>query len=201
MRASGLRHVILRPSIVLGDSVTGEVSAFQGLYMVAGALLAGLVPLIPFDPAWTIDFVPNDVVADAIATVLEANLTSGELWITAGDQALRLDEAVTLCAELASEWGFDVDIPRFVPPEMFDRLIAPVFLEALPRRVRLTVLRLLEFFAAYLASDGPMPSSRAELTGLGAASLPDPRDTLLTSIGYWATATGRIPARPATQVA
>jgi nucleoside-diphosphate-sugar epimerase len=201
VRASRLRQVILRPSIVVGDTRTGHVSAFQGLYMVAGAIVSGLVPLIPFDPAWTIDFVPNDVVADAIATVLEAELTDAELWITAGEDAMRLDDAVALFTDLAAQWGVSVDRPRFVPPETFDRLIAPVFLDALPRRIRLTVLRLLDFFAAYLASDGPMPSSMAQLRRLGAVALPDPRATLVTSLDYWAAATGRIPARPQTQVA
>jgi nucleoside-diphosphate-sugar epimerase len=201
VRASGLPQVILRPSIVVGDSMTGYISAFQGLYMVANAILDGVVPLIPFDPAWTIDFVPNDVVADAIATVLETGLTGGELWITAGEGAVRLDDAVALCADQAAAWGVHVDRPRFVTPDTFDRLIAPVFLDALPRRVRLTVLRLLEFFTAYLASDGPKPSSMAELHRLGAAGLPDARVSLATSLDYWAAATGRIPARPEAQVA
>jgi len=201
VRSSSARHVILRPSIVIGDSGTGGISAFQGLYMVAAAILGSLVPLIPFDPTWPIDFVPNDVVADAIATTVERELTSGEFWITAGEQALRLEEAVTLCADLGLELGSPVDRPRFIPPDVFDRLVAPVFLDALPRRVRLTVTRLLEFFTVYLAMDTALPSSLAELAGLGAKPLPDQRATLLNSLRYWATATGRDGAEPESQVA
>jgi thioester reductase-like protein len=51
VRSSGVPHVILRPSVVIGDSVTGEIAAFQGLHQVAAGILAGIVPMIPFAPA------------------------------------------------------------------------------------------------------------------------------------------------------
>ncbi|MEA2687331.1 MAG: hypothetical protein QOE93_2526 [Actinomycetota bacterium] len=185
VRAATVPHVILRPSVVIGDSRTGWVSGFQGLYLVAAAILGGFVPLIPFDSTWPIDFVPSDVVADAIATAVEDELTSGELWVTTGERALTLDQAVAHVVEFGRQIGIEVDAPRFVPPEMFDRLIGPVFLDALPRRVRLTVLRLLELFTVYLARQDAMPSS------LDGATFPDPGQALLTSLGYWAAATGR----------
>jgi nucleoside-diphosphate-sugar epimerase len=191
VRACRVPHVILRPSVVVGDSRTGEVQAFQGLYLVAGAILAGLVPIIPFDPSWPIDFVPADVVADAIAVAVERELTEGEFWLTAGKQALRLDEAVGLCVGVGEEIGLPVDQPRFVSPDTFDRLIAPVFLDALPRRIRFTVLRLLDFFAVYLSMETAMPSSFEDLVGLGVVALPDQRQTLVNSFRYWADRTGR----------
>jgi hypothetical protein len=95
---------------------------------------------------------------------------------------------------------------------MFDRLIGPVFLEFLPRKVRYTVTKLLEFFTAYLSLDTALPSSLGPgaagpgLPGLpgsglpgpglpgagpGLPGLPDQRQSLLTSLRYWAAATGR----------
>ncbi|MDP9072689.1 MAG: SDR family oxidoreductase [Actinomycetota bacterium] len=201
VKASGLPHVILRPSVVVGDSATGEVSAFQGLYLVAGAILSALVPLIPFDPAWPIDFIPNDVVADAIAVAVERELTSGELWLTAGDRALSFDQAVQEVVTFGREIGLPVDPPRFVPPDVFDRLIGPVFLEFLPRTVRYTVSRLLEFFTIYLAMDGAMPNSLNELAALGAKPLPDSSQTLRSSLRYWAEATGRLSEPDQSEVA
>ena len=50
VRDSGVPAVVLRPSVVIGDSRTGEISAFQGLHGVAGAILTGTVPMVPFDP-------------------------------------------------------------------------------------------------------------------------------------------------------
>lgn len=191
VRAAGVPHVILRPSVVIGDSQTGYVGSFQGLYLVAAAVLGGFVPLIPFDSTWPIDFVPSDVVADAIATAVEQELTTGELWLTAGERALSVGDAVAHVVEFSRRLGAEVDAPRFVPPEMFDRLIGPVFLEALPRRIRMTVLKLLEFFTAYLAKADAMPSSLDDLARLGAMALPDSGASLLTSLDYWAEATGR----------
>ena len=190
VRSSGVPHVILRPSIVIGDSGTGEIAAFQGLHQVAAGMFAGIVPMIPFDSAWPIDFVPADVVADAIACVAENRVSQGEFWITAGNRALRLDEAVTVAVEVGRGLGVSVDMPRFVPPEMFDRLIGPVFLDALPGKIRRNVLRMLEFFTTYLQSGQTKPTSLDQLVALGARPLPDQRESLRNSLLYWAARSG-----------
>jgi len=44
VRSSGVPHVIVRPSIVIGDSGTGEIAAFQGLHQVAAGMFAGISP-------------------------------------------------------------------------------------------------------------------------------------------------------------
>jgi nucleoside-diphosphate-sugar epimerase len=190
VRSSSVPHVIFRPSVVIGDSVTGEIAAFQGLHRVAAGMFAGIVPMIPFDPAWPIDFVPADVVADAIACVVENRVSEGEFWITAGEAALRLDEAVAVGVEVGRGLGVHVDMPRFVPPEMFDRLIGPVFLEALPGKIRRNVLRMLEFFTTYLQSGQTKPSSLDQLAALGARPMPDQRESLRSTVLYWAAQNG-----------
>jgi nucleoside-diphosphate-sugar epimerase len=190
VRGAGVPHVIFRPSVVIGAADTGEIAAFQGLHHVAAGIFAGVVPLIPFDPSWPIDFLPCDVVADAIACVVDNGVTGGEFWITAGEQALRLDEGVGICVDLARELGVAVDRPRFVPPETFDRLIGPVFLEALPERVRRSVTHIMEFFTTYLRSGETKPSSLAALTALGMRPLPDQRESLRSSLRYWAQRKG-----------
>jgi hypothetical protein len=146
--------------------------------------------MIPFDPRWPIDFVPADVVADTIATVVENRVSEGEFWISAGEAALRLDEGVAVVVEFARGIGVSIDMPRFVPPEMFDRLIGPVFLDALPSRIRRNVLRMLEFFTIYLQSGQAKPSSLDQLVALGARPLPDQRESLRNSLRYWAAQNG-----------
>lgn len=190
IRSSGVPHVILRPSVVIGDSGTGEISAFQGLHRVAAGMFNGIVPMIPFEPGWPIDFVPVDVVADAIACVVESRVSTGEFWISAGEKALRLDESVTVAVELARSLGVNIDMPRFVAPEMFDRLIGPVFLDALPGTIRRSVLSMLEFFTTYLQSGETKPSSLDQLIALGAKPLPDQRRSLRNSLQYWAARKG-----------
>jgi len=190
VRASGGPHVILRPSVVIGDSVTGEIAAFQGLYRVAAGLFTRVVPLIPFGPSWPIDFIPADVVADAIACVVENQVRDGEFWLTAGERALRLDAAVAIGVKLARDLGVRADMPRFVPPDTFDRQIGPVFLAALPGKIRRNVLRLLEFFTTCLESGELKPSSMDQLAALGARPLPDQRESLRISLRYWAARSG-----------
>jgi nucleoside-diphosphate-sugar epimerase len=199
VRSSGVPHVILRPSVVIGDSGTGEMAAFQGLHQVVAGIFAGIVPMIPFAPGWPIDFVPVDVVADAIACLVEHQVSSGEFWISAGEAALRLDEGVAVVLEVARSLGVNIDAPRFVPPEMFDRLIGPVFLDELPGRIRRNVRRMREFFTTYLQSGEVKPSSLNQLVALGARPLPDQRESLRKSLQYWAAQKGY--ARPATEKA
>ena len=190
VRSSGVPHVILRPSVVIGNSVTGEITAFQGLYQVVAGLFAGMVPMIPFDPGWPIDFVPANVVADTIACAVEKRVSEGEFWISAGDMALRLDEGVAVAVDLARDLGVSIDAPRFVPPDMFDRLIGPVFLDALPTRIRRNVLRMREFFTTYLQSGQTKPSSLDQFVALGARPLPGQRESLRNSLQYWAAQNG-----------
>src|SRR6516225_6433109 len=199
VRSSGVPHVIFRPSVVIGDSDTGEIAAFQGLHRVVAGLFAGMVPMIPFDPGWPIDFVPADVVADAIACVVENRVSEGEFWISAGDRALRLDQGVAVVIEFARALGVGIDAPRFVPPDMFDRLIGPVFLDALPVKIRRNVLRMLEFFTTYLQSGETKPSSLDQLEALGVRPLPDQRESLRNSVKYWAARKGY--AQPKTEQA
>jgi nucleoside-diphosphate-sugar epimerase len=190
VRSSGVPHVIVRPSVVIGDSVTGEITAFQGLHQVVAGIFSGLAAMIPFDPGWPVDFVPVDVVADAIACLVENRVNTGDFWITAGDKALRLDDGVAVVLEVARGLGVSVDVPRFVPPDTFDRLIGPVFLDVLPARMRRNVVRMREFFTTYLQSGQTKPSSLDRLVALGAGPLPDQRQSLRNSVQYWAARNG-----------
>lgn len=190
VRSSGAAHVIFRPSVIIGHSATGEIAAFQGLYKVAAGILAGTAPVIPFGPAWPIDFVPVDVVADAIACVIENRVREGEFWISAGENALRLDEAVAVVTEFVRDLGAAVAMPRFVPPGTFDRLPGRVFLAALPPKPRGNAVRMRELFTTYLQSGEVKPSSLDQLTSLGARPLPDQRGSLRNSLRYWAAQKG-----------
>jgi hypothetical protein len=73
---------------------------------------------------------------------------------------------------------------------MFDRLIGPVFLDALPARIRRNVTRMREFLTTYLQSGQTKPSSLDQLVALGARALPDQRESLRNSVRYWAARKG-----------
>jgi nucleoside-diphosphate-sugar epimerase len=185
VEAAGGGCSIVRPSIVIGDSRTGAMSSAQGLHRAAGAVLSGIAPILPFGASWPLDFVPQDVLADTVAGIVEHERTGERLWVTAGARALTLAQAVDVLVATGRRLGTPVDTPRFVSPEQFDRIIAPVFLPALPAAMRTTITRLLDFFAVYLDRDEPLPSSLPTLERQGVTTLPDQAESLSRSLRHW----------------
>lgn len=118
--ASGLPTAVLRPSIVVGDSVTGWTPAFNVIYWPLQALSRGLLPVVPGDPAGRADIVPVDVVADALLELAVGPRRSGTFHAVSGDAAPTALELSRLAAE-----HFGTEPPRFVPigeaPEVEDR--------------------------------------------------------------------------------
>lgn len=193
VRDSGLRAAVARPSVVIGDSATGAISRFQGLHGIAGALLKGVLPLVPLDPASRIDAVPQDLVAAALAALVDAEVEGGEYWLTAGPQALTAGRMVELCEQTADRLGLDITRPRLVPAAMVDRLIRPVFIDPLPQRERRKFDDLLAMAALF---DGatPFPTSLGRIPGgpaqLSAAAW---EDAFVASLVYLAQAKGLLP--------
>jgi thioester reductase-like protein len=62
--APEIRHLVFRPSIVLGDSRHGKTTQFE---MVRSFVLLAGLPVLPFRPEDLVDIVPVEFVADAIA--------------------------------------------------------------------------------------------------------------------------------------
>jgi hypothetical protein len=90
-----------------------------------------------------------------------------------------------------------MDPPRLVSPELFDRLIGPAFLPALPDRLRRMLERALQL-SRYCNVAERFPSSLPEMEReLGVPRLADPTFVLLRSLDYWAAATGFGRARAA----
>lgn len=176
---------IVRPSIVIGRSDNGETTEFQGFYHVLTALRRGMLPMLPFGAHWPLDLIPCDVVADGIATIVERNLFGRDYWLTAGSRAFTIAQAVDLLVEHSRSVGIPVERPRFVAPDTYHRLIAPVFLDALPRTMRMAVSSLMDLFLDYVSMEDPFPSSLDELAAAGAAPVPDLRAGVRHSLDFW----------------
>jgi thioester reductase-like protein len=191
LRESGVPHVVLRPSLVIGDSVTGRIAQFQGIYLVLGLYLKGLLPVVPALPDTYADFIPQDVVANAVATLIRNDVRRGEYWLTLGDQALTIGEVVELCAALAEEIDGLPRLPvRLVAPDTFERLIKPAFLPVFPDRARRLLERASEL-TRYMNLEQRFPSSLSALhRQFGMPPLPDPRSSLMRSLAHWAESTG-----------
>lgn len=70
-RASGLPLQVIRPSIVVGDQVTGHTNAFNVLYPPMRAYSKGRLSVAPGREAAPVDVVPIDIVAAGMMALLE----------------------------------------------------------------------------------------------------------------------------------
>jgi nucleoside-diphosphate-sugar epimerase len=136
LQRSGVPLLIVRPSIVIGDSQTGAIARYQGMHTIVRAVLKNRLALAPFLPTSRLDVIPQDLLASAVRSLVDSNVQSGEYWLTAGQRALTAARMVEICLEVAEELHLEVTPPRLVPPDMVDRLIRPVFIDPLPRQAR-----------------------------------------------------------------
>lgn len=188
--ASGLKYVIIRPSIVIGDSASGAITRFQGFHTVIGAFLNGMLPMMPASPKAYIDFIPQDLLAESILALIEEWRLNEEYWITSGDESLTIERIGALVKEFALRLGKPMELPRFVSRDTVDRLIRPVFMAALSPPIRRRFERLLQI-SAYLCIDQPfmtsMPELRQRLNLSASANL---EEAFVRGLSYWANATG-----------
>jgi acyl carrier protein len=188
---SGVPATIVRPSVVIGDSATGEIARFQGLLTLGWAVLNNTLPMLPLDPTDRIDFVPQDVLARAVASLVEADVTSGEYWITAGEAALTTQQVFDTVISTGRKLGIDIVTPRFVAPDMVDRLIRPVFIEPLPKQSRRQFDDLLAM-AALFATGTTFPSSLGRGPGMPSITTEALAKAQDTSMVYMARTRGPV---------
>ncbi|KQU06719.1 hypothetical protein ASG56_03565 [Rhodococcus sp. Leaf7] len=167
VRASATDWTIVRPSIVCGDSTTGEISQLQGLHTLIRAFLKGTLPVVLCEDALQYDFVPCDVVADTITAVVDHPLLfeREHVWATSGRAALDIDQLIAILVDEATRLGISVDAPRRLHPEVFQRLWKPAFFEMLDVPAQTKFANLLAS-VANLFNTTPFPSS------LGSGPLP-----------------------------
>jgi hypothetical protein len=157
---------------------------------MSGLLLKSSLPIIPVSPHYYLDFVPQDVVVNVIAELINQDHIGGEWWLTAGEQALTVREIIDLCLDHSQDLiGSPVASPRIVNPDVFERLIRPVFLPNLPRHLQRIMIRALQLSKNCL--EQPLPTSLPELErSLHLAPLPSLQQTFLHNLEYWATVNG-----------
>lgn len=91
-RAAAGDWLVLRPSTVVCDDEGGAVSQPNAVHQALRVYHRGLAAMLPGTPATTLDVVPADWVAGAIATLAARGDVRGEtLHLCAGDGALGLD--------------------------------------------------------------------------------------------------------------
>lgn len=112
---SGVRHAIARPSIVVGDSKTGEVREFGAVYGLFKMVAEGRLKRLPAAAGASLDFVPIDYVAAGIALIANRmDEASGAYHLVSG-AAIPLEVAIRLVADFSH-----LHAPELVDPARFD---------------------------------------------------------------------------------
>ena len=164
---------ILRPSIIVGDSRTGSTTSYKTLYWPMKVLFGfyGLwrpvIPRLvrlPVRPDCSLDVVPVDWVADAIARLHDDATAPGRCYhLAAGPKAATIEQLVNLCCD-----HFGVARLRYLDPRGSIRVVGQVARPLL----RLAAPRLLkngELMIAYTVQN-----PRFDVTGARAAGLEAP---------------------------
>jgi thioester reductase-like protein len=132
-RLGEIPGVILRPSIIVGDSRTGVTSSFKMMYWPLKIYARRLWRTVPGYPDAVLDIVPVDFVARAVAALLfdEAALSSTVHLCAGPNGSATIDQV----AHRAMQY-FHGPEPRYVDPRLFFAVVRPLLFVSLWGRKR-----------------------------------------------------------------
>ena len=157
-RLGSLPGVILRPSIIVGDSRTGVTSSFKMMYWPLKIYARGLWRTVPGYPDAILDIVPVDFVASSVAHLLFDEAALGRtVHLCAGPRASATIQQV---AHRAMEY-FNGPEARFVDPRFFFAVVRPLLFLSLWGRKR-RVLRDGRAYRDYFTMRMQFDTSNAE---------------------------------------
>jgi nucleoside-diphosphate-sugar epimerase len=165
--AQGLPTTIYRPSIVLGDSRTGETQKYDGLYFAIQLLLrqprVAALPVFGDPTAYRANVVPCDFVIEAVAHLARLPGSLGRTYHLADPHPLTVDEWYDALAAATGRRVVRVPMPRHLTREAVARVPGASSLLGLPPQ-------LLDYFVHpthYLTDQ-----ARADLAGTDIACPP-----------------------------
>ncbi len=154
--ASGLRHAIARPSVVVGETASGAIRTFDTIYAAFKLIAEGRVRHMAASAGATIDFVPIDHVAAGIVALAE-NMAAADR----GRYHLVSAQPVPVAMFAAAIGAFpQFTAPTLVSPDDFD-------LAALPPLERRLYSRVAGLYSSYFQRDPRFDDTRFRaVTGL-----------------------------------
>jgi long-chain acyl-CoA synthetase len=168
-RLGSLPGVILRPSIIVGDSRTGVTSSFKMMYWPLKIYARRLWRTVPGYPDAVLDIVPVDYVATSVARLAFDEAAFGStVHLCAGPHGSATIQQV---ARRAMEY-FHAPEPRYVDPRFFFAAVRPLLWVSLWGRKR-RVLRDGRAYRDYFTMKMQFDTSNAERL-LGAAGVCPP---------------------------
>jgi len=122
-RFKSMPGVILRPSIIVGDSRTGATSSFKMMYWPLKIYARRLWRTVPGYPDAVLDIVPVDFVATSVARLAFDEAAMGSVvHLCAGPRG---SATIQQIARRAAEY-FDAPEARYVDPNLFFAAVRPL---------------------------------------------------------------------------
>jgi thioester reductase-like protein len=157
-RLGSIPGVILRPSIIVGDSRTGATSSFKMMYWPLKIYARRLWRTVPGFPDAVLDVVPVDYVAASVARLAFDEAAMGStVHLCAGPRG---SATIQQIARRAADY-FQVPEPRYVDPRFFFAAIRPLLFLLLWGRKR-RVLRDGRAYRDYFTMRMQFDTSNAE---------------------------------------
>jgi long-chain acyl-CoA synthetase len=124
--AAGLPAAIFRLSSIAGDSRTGRVQQFNYVHRLLRLFPRNVLPVVPCDPAATVDLVPTDWVGAALFDLFEHRVDPGRVYhLCAGEGSLTVRELIDLISEsFARRARSPGRVPALVPLAEYDAYVA-----------------------------------------------------------------------------
>ncbi len=181
VRDAGVPVSIFRPSIIIGDSHSGHMPMLQGFHLTMGLMMSGYLPIIPCPENGRVDVIARDVAAAGIASALDQRLIGDDYFLSNGPQALDIRTLLDLmCAEMQDQ-GKPFQRPRCMNPDIYERLVRPVFLPALEENIRAALGRATQL-CRYASLLQPLPSSLEQLLPARRLAMRSPRQELALTL-------------------
>jgi thioester reductase-like protein len=183
---------IYRPSIVVGDSRTGETSSFQGFYQALlfyrqlykkSLVVRGVILILPADPQTIVDLVPIDYVVDALFSLMQSTKSLGKVFhLTSGPgYTATFDELMQITAKFTG-----VEPPRYVSKEAWLYGLRPIMHSIVWGKRREPMLKADKYFPyAWSRFVFDKTNTDALLQGTGITT-PHPKDYFLKLLEYQA---------------
>jgi long-chain acyl-CoA synthetase len=162
---------IFRPSIIVGERVSGWTASFNVLYAPLKAFARGALRVLPARRSSPVDVVPVDYVADAIFALATGPVQgrAETFHLVAGRDATTVGRLASLGAR-----HFGRRPPRVVPPRVYRRLLHPLLMRGLPKRSRRALARsevFFPYFAMRVAFDDRLARERLSPSGIKVSSV------------------------------
>ncbi|MHB8294414.1 MAG: SDR family oxidoreductase [Acidimicrobiales bacterium] len=124
--AGGMPATVYRPSIVVGDSATGETQKYDGPYyalqLISRQAKVAVVPVAGDPSAFRFNLVPRDFVISAIVALSRAPEAVGRVFALADPRPLTVLEVLRLFADLTGKRLVTIPVTRRLAKASLERL-------------------------------------------------------------------------------